>query len=227
MADKPLMPIATAVWLIDNTSLSFDQIADFCGLHHLQVKGIADGDVAAGVRGINPITNHQVTREEIEAAEKDEKHRLKLLRPKTPVAEVSKKGPKYTPVSRRQLRPDAIAWLVRNHPELTDAQIGKLLGTTKTTIQSVRDRSHWRFSSSDPITPQDPVGLGMCSQTDLDAAVRKAAAKQAKLNPQPAEDTSDKLAPASETTAQDDDDQPEKKIDLDKVFANLGGSGSN
>src|SRR5690606_24941054 len=177
MADI-LMPKATAVWLVDNTSLSFDQIADFCGLHPLQVKGIADGDVAAGVRGIDPINNHQLAREESEKAEADESYRLKLSRPKTHVGEKPRKGLRHTPVSKRQNRPDAIAWMVKNHPEVTDAQIAKLLGTTKSTIQSVRDRSHWNAAN---LQPRDPVGLGLCSQLDLDAVVRKAAAKRAKL----------------------------------------------
>ena len=225
MADKPLMPIATAVWLIDNTSLSFDQIADFCGLHPLQVKGVADGDVGASVRGIDPIATHQLTREEIEKGQADEDYRLKLSRPKTIVAEKTRKGPRYTPVSKRQNRPDAIAWMVRNHPEVPDSQIAKLLGTTKTTIQSVRDRTHW---NSQNIQPQDPVGLGLCTQTDLDAVVRKAAAKAAKLKPavgpegpalQPADDTPTP-APAPEQTPQ----EKSEEIDLDKVFANLSGS---
>ncbi|MCB2113468.1 MAG: DUF1013 domain-containing protein [Parvularculaceae bacterium] len=224
MTDKPLMPLATAVWLIDNTSLSFDQIADFCRLHPLQVKGIADGDVAAGVRGINPITNNQLTRAELDKAQEDPEYNMKLSRPKTLVAEKPRKGPRYTPVSKRQNRPDAILWMVRNHPEISDAQIAKLLGTTKTTIQSVRDRTHW---NSQNITPQDPVGLGLCSQIDLDNVVRKAAARRAKLAPAGA-DAGPTLKPASETTAPsaDDaqDDEREKPIDLDKVFANLGGS---
>ncbi|MCB2096793.1 MAG: DUF1013 domain-containing protein [Parvularculaceae bacterium] len=221
MTDKPLMPLATAVWLIDNTSLSFDQIADFCRLHPLQVKGIADGDVAAGVRGINPVTNNQLTREELESAQADPDYRMKISRPKTIVAEKTRKGPRYTPVSKRQNRPDAILWMVRNHPEVSDAQIAKLLGTTKTTIQSVRDRTHW---NSQNITPQDPVGLGLCSQIDLDAIVRKAAARKAKLAPPI--DASPTLKPASETipVEPDADEAPEKPIDLDKVFANLGGS---
>lgn len=234
MADRPLMPIATAVWLIDNTGLTFDQIADFCGLHPLQVKGIADGDVGASVRGIDPITTHQLTREEIEKGEADEGYRLKLSRPKTVVAEKPRKGPRYTPVSKRQNRPDAIAWMVRNHPEVPDSQIAKLLGTTKTTIQSVRDRSHWNASN---IQPQDPVGLGLCTQMELDAAVRKAAAKKAKMTPaEPPAGPS--LKPAGETTApaqapkpepapvseESDRDDREKEVDLDKVFANLGGS---
>lgn len=227
MADRPLMPIATAVWLIDNTSLSFDQIADFCGLHPLQVKGIADGDVAAGVRGIDPITNHQLSREEIEKGEADDSYKLKLSRPKTIVADKPRKGPRYTPVSKRQNRPDAIAWMVRNHPEISDAQIAKLLGTTKTTIQSVRDRTHWNSAN---LQPRDPVGLGLCTQIDLDAVVRKAAAKRAKMmkdQPQPEagpslEPTQDQApaSPAPET------EEEEKKIDLERVFADFGGGDS-
>lgn len=229
MADRPLMPIATAVWLIDNTSLTFDQIADFCGLHPLQVKGIADGDVGAGVRGIDPITTHQLTREEIEKAQADTDYRLKISRPKTMVAERPRKAPRYTPVSKRQNRPDAIAWMVRNHPEISDAQIGKLLGTTKTTIQSVRDRSHWNTAN---LEPRDPVGLGLCSQTDLDAAVRKAAAKKAKMmanDPSAQADPGASLEPTSDhptpATADEMAAETEKKtFDLDKVFADLGGA---
>jgi len=225
MSDKPLMPLATAVWLIENTSLSFDQIADFCRLHPLQVKGIADGDVAAGVRGINPITNNQLTREELDKAQDDPDYRMKLAKAKTIVAEKPRKGPRYTPVSKRQNRPDAILWMVRNHPEVSDAQIAKLLGTTKSTIQSVRDRTHW---NSQNITPQDPVGLGLCSQTDLDNIVRKAAAKKAKFAP--IVDAGPTLKPASETLAPKDEEQEEereKSIDLDKVFANLGGGSTS
>ncbi len=220
MSDKPLMPLATAVWLIENTSLSFEQIADFCRLHPLQVKGIADGDVAAGVRGINPVTNNQLTREELDRAQADPDYRMKLSRTKTIVMEKPRKGPRYTPVSKRQNRPDAILWMVRNHPEVSDAQISKLLGTTKSTIQSVRDRTHW---NSQNITPQDPVGLGLCSQIDLDNLVRKAAAKHAKLHP--TMDAGPTLKPASETVAPKEEpaEEQEKKIDLDKVFANLGG----
>lgn len=224
MADRPLMPIATAVWLIDNTSLSFDQIADFCGLHPLQVKGIADGDVGAGVRGIDPITTHQLTREEIEKGQDDENHKLKLSRPKTIVAEKTRKGPRYTPVSKRQNRPDAIAWMVRNHPEVSDAQIAKLLGTTKTTIQSVRDRSHWNSAN---LEPRDPVGLGLCTQIDLDGVVRKAAAKRAKMmkDAPPAEGPS--LEPVQEPAAEEEAPEQEKKIDLDKVFADFSDAGSS
>jgi len=225
MSDKPLMPLATAVWLIENTSLSFDQIADFCVLHPLQVKGIADGDVAVGVRGINPITNGQLAREELEKAQADPDYRMKLARAKTIVAEAPRKGPRYTPVSKRQNRPQAILWIVRNHPEISDAQIAKLLGTTKATIQSVRDRTHWDSAN---ITPQDPVALGLCSQTDLDMLVRKAAARKAKLAPATV-DAGPTLRPAAETVAparlvEEPREEHEKPIDLDKVFANLGGA---
>ena len=223
MADRPLMPIATAVWLIDNTSLTFDQIAEFCGLHPLQVRGVADGDVGASVRGIDPITTHQLTRDEIEKGQADADYRLKISRPKTIIAEKPRKGPRYTPVSKRQNRPDAIAWVVRNHPEISDAQIAKLLGTTKTTIQSVRDRTHWNSSN---IQPQDPVGLGLCTQVDLDTVVRKAAAKRAKLEAA-SPDAGPSLKPVAETTAPEPEPTSEEtadKVDLDKVFANLGSS---
>jgi hypothetical protein len=222
MSDKPLMPIATAVWLIENTSLSFEQIADFCGLHPLQVKGIADGDVAGGVRGIDPISNHQLAREEIEKAQADENYRMKISRSKNSIlAETSRKGPRYTPVSKREHRPDAILWMVRNHPEVSDAQIAKLLGTTKSTIQSVRDRTHWNSAN---LTPQDPVGLGLCAQLELDALVRKAAAKR----PQPvaaAEGPTLEPAAAAREAEPDEDDMKRKggSLDLEKVFANLGG----
>jgi len=220
MADHPLMPIATAVWLIDNTALTFDQIADFCGLHILQVKGIADGDVGAGVRGIDPITTHQLTRDEIEKGQSDEKYRLVLSQPKTMVVDRTKKGPRYTPVSKRQNRPDAIAWMVRNHPEVPDSQIGKLLGTTKTTIQSIRDRSHWNAAN---LQPQDPVGLGLCTQIDLDTVVRKAAAKKAKLEGiKPAEGPA--LAPTVEPATPKTAEEESQTVDLNKVFANIGGS---
>ncbi|NWG45774.1 MAG: DUF1013 domain-containing protein [Alphaproteobacteria bacterium] len=174
---RPLMPKATAVWLIDNTTLSFDQIADFCSLHPLEVKGIADGDVAQGIKGMDPVAAGQVTREEIERCEKDPKARLKLIA--NPLVDQGKKrkGPRYTPVSRRQDRPDAIAWLLRHHPELSDAQIGRLVGTTKPTIQSIRDRSHWNATN---IKPLDPVTLGLCSQIELDEAVRKANASKSR-----------------------------------------------
>ncbi len=170
---KPLMPKATAVWLVENTSLSFDQIAEFCGLHVLEVKGIADGDVAHGIKGMDPISNGQLTREEIKRAEDDHGVRLTLADSKVDIPEVkTKPGPRYTPVSRRQDRPNAVVWLLRNHPELKDSQIMRLVGTTKPTIASIRDRTHW---NSNNLTPQDPVTLSLCSQTDLDNEVAKAA----------------------------------------------------
>ncbi len=178
MADQILMPKATAVWLVDNTSMTFEQIADFCGLHPLEVKGIADGEVARDIRGADPIANGQLSREELDRAGANPKYRMvaqksrhaELLKP-------VKKGPRYTPVSRRQDRPDAIAWFVRNHPEVADSQIAKLLGTTKATIEQVRSRTHWNSAN---IKPVDPVTLGLVGQLELDAVVRKAADKKAK-----------------------------------------------
>jgi hypothetical protein len=171
MSQSLLMPKATAVWLVDNTALSFEQIAAFCTLHPLEVQGIADGDVASGIMGVNPIQNGQLTREEIEKAEKDPSYRMKVSEPKVRVAAVKRKGPRYTPISRRNERPNAIKWLVRNHPELKDAQIMRLVGTTKSTIESVRENSHWNAAN---LTAMDPVTLGLCSQIDLDLEVKRA-----------------------------------------------------
>ena len=169
---QPLMPKATAVWLIDNTALTFDQIADFCSLHILEVKGIADGDVDHGIRGADPIAAGQLTRLEIEDCQKDSKSRLKAIQKRSDLPDVARRvGKKYTPLSKRQDRPDSIFWLVRYHPELLDSQIGKLVGTTKTTIQSIRDRTHWNAAN---LSPVDPVSVGLCSQVDLDKAVQKA-----------------------------------------------------
>jgi uncharacterized protein len=178
MDRTPLMPKATAVWLVDNTSLTFEQIAEFCGLHVLEVKGIADGDVAHGIKGMDPISSGQLTRDEIAKAEKDSSYRLKLAEPKVEVPEVkTKRGPRYTPVSRRQDRPNAILWLLKNHPELKDSQIMRLVGTTKPTIIAIRERTHWNSGS---LVAQDPVALSLCSQIDLDAEVKKAAARLAR-----------------------------------------------
>ena len=176
MTDLPLMPKATAVWLVDNTTMTFRQIADFCGMHELEIAGVADGEVAVGIKGFDPITNHQLTTEDIQRCEADPVARLTLLKRELAPPQ-KRRGPRYTPVSKRQDRPSAIAWLVRYHPEMEDSQIGKLVGTTKPTIQSIRNRSHWNISS---IQPVDPVALGLCKQLDLDAAVTKAAAKKAK-----------------------------------------------
>ena len=161
----PLMPKATAVWLIDNTKLTFDQIARFCGMHPLEVKGVADGEVAVGIVGLDPVANGQVTAEEIARCEADAAADLKLLAPTVPLQRQKTKGAKYTPLSKRQDRPDAIAWLLKYHPEVPDAQVQKLLGTTKATIDSVRNRTHWNHVN---IKPRDPVSLGMCSQSELD-----------------------------------------------------------
>ncbi len=170
---KPLMPKATAVWLVENTSLSFEQIAALCGLHVLEVKGIADGDVAQGIKGMDPISNGQLTREEIQAGEEDPAHVLRLAESKVAVPQVTtRKGPRFVPVSRRHDRPNAVLWLLRNHPELKDSQLMRLVGTTKPTIAQIRDRTHW---NSPNLVAQDPVTLGLCSQTDLDAEVKKAA----------------------------------------------------
>jgi hypothetical protein len=195
-----LMPKATAVWLIDNTSLTFEQIAAFCGLHHLEVKGIADGEVARDIRGADPIANGQLSREELDAAQADPKHLMKQQKSRhAELLKPMKKAPRYTPVSRRQDRPDAIAWFIRNHPEVTDAQISKLLGTTKATIEAVRTRGHWNSTN---IKPVDPVSLGLVGQLELDALVKKAAEKKAKddakkgIKPEGAT-----LKPASETGA--------------------------
>jgi uncharacterized protein len=174
--NKPLMAKATAVWLVDNTTLSFHQIADFCGMHELEVQGIADGDVATGVKGFDPVANNQLDPIEIERAQADTAYRMKLKFNAAAVGEEKRRGPRYTPLSKRQDRPAAILWLVKFHPELTDGQIGKLVGTTKPTIQSIRDRSHWNIGQ---ITPIDPVALGLCRQTELDAAVQAAARKKA------------------------------------------------
>ncbi|HEV7694323.1 MAG TPA: cell cycle transcriptional regulator TrcR [Hyphomonadaceae bacterium] len=171
-----LMPKATAVWLIDNTTLTFEQIAEFCELHPLEVKGIADGEVAENMRGADPVASGELTREEIAKGEKDKTYELKMPPLKhASVPEPKKKGARFTPVSRRKDRPDAIAWFLRHHPEITDAQISRLIGTTKSTIESVRSRQHWNAPNLKPV---DPVTLGLCSQIELDALVSKAASKK-------------------------------------------------
>jgi len=177
MQGKPIMAKATAVWLVDNTTLSFKQIAEFCGLHELEVQGIADGDVAAGVKGFDPIANNQLEPGEIEKGQADPAYRLTLKYNPAAEGEEKRRGPRYTPLSKRQDRPAAILWLVKFHPELADSQIAKLVGTTKPTIQSIRERTHWNISNIQPI---DPVALGLCKQTELDIAVQKAAARKAR-----------------------------------------------
>lgn len=228
MSDQPLMPKATAVWLVENTALSFDQIADFCKLHPLEVKAIADGDAAQGIKGLDPIVTGQLSREEIERAEGNTSLRLRLAQTKLRVPEAKRKrGPRYTPVSRRQDRPNAILWLVRNHPELKDSQIMRLVGTTKATIAAIRDRTHWNAPN---LTPLDPVTLGLCSQIDLDMEVSRAA----KEKPLPVEQ-SVTLLPADVTTAaeaaediEESEKKPSEELDVEAVFARLkkiGGGG--
>lgn len=167
---KPLMPHATATWLIDNTGLSFDQIADFCGLHILEVQAMADDLAGSKYTGRDPLHSGELTQEEIEKGQADSNYALVMQ--KAPVEVTRTKGPRYTPVSKRQDKPDGIAWLLRNHPEISDAQISKLIGTTRNTINAIRDREHWNIQN---IQPKDPVTLGLCSQRELDAVVAKAA----------------------------------------------------
>jgi len=233
MSNAPLMPKATAVWLVENTALTFEQIADFCKLHPLEVKGIADGEVAAGIKGQDPMTANQLTREEIARAERDPNHRLRLAEAKVKIAVAKvKKGPRYTPVSRRQDRPNAILWLVKNHPELKDAQIMRLVGTTKTTIAAIRERTHW---NAQQLSPMDPVMLGLCSQIDLDFEVARASKEKpgdqeagttllpAEITTGPAErapkvDNPFGAMPTSRPPAESSDD-----LDVDSVFAKLKG----
>ena len=223
MSNAPLMPKATAVWLVDNTALSFDQIADFCKLHPLEVKAVADGDAAQGIKGLDPIQTGQLTREEIAKAETDKDYRLAIADRKVRVPEQkSKRGPRYTPVSRRQDRPNAILWLIRNHPELKDSQIMRLVGTTKSTIQGIRERTHWNAPNLQPL---DPVTLGLCSQIDLDFEVGKAAKEK------PADTSTGQvtLLPASVTTAPaapqepvvPSGGKPKDDMDANAVFAKL------
>jgi hypothetical protein len=220
MSHQPLMPKATAVWLVDNTALSFEQIADFCKLHPLEVRSIADGDAAQGIKGLDPIQSGQLTRDEIEKAEADSSHKLKLADPKVHLPEkpVSGKGGRYTPVSRRQDRPNAILWLVRNHPELKDAQIMRLVGTTKSTITSIRERTHWNSAS---LQPMDPVTLGLCSQIQLDFEVARAAKEKPVVAEQgvtllPAEVTTQKAPTPAEPAK-----KPGGDLDVQAVFAKL------
>ena len=244
---KPIMAKATAVWLVDNTTLSFRQIAAFCDLHELEVQGIADGDVAAGVKGFDPITNNQLTQEEIDKGEADPKHALKLKYNAAAAGEEKRRGPRYTPLSKRQDRPASILWLVKFHPELTDGQVSKLVGTTKPTIQAIRERTHWNIANIQPI---DPVALGLCKQSELDAAVQKAAAKKAAEGAAMTDDERRKLLSTEQSlemdaepripTAisgletfslsnndEDDEDKPEKKIDADSLFNLPAGGGDD
>ncbi len=222
MSLQPLMPKGTAVWLVENTALSFEQIANFCKLHPLEVKAIADDEGAQSILGRDPVASGQLSREEISKGEKDPAYRLKLSETKVHLPEAKrKKGPRYTPVSRRQDRPNAILWLVRNHHELKDSQIMRLVGTTKSTIDAIRDRTHWNATN---LAPMDPGTLGMCSQIDLDFEVQRAAKERP---PEP--DTGATLLPAEVTTAEqhhEPDEEPveedeHKELDVQAVLAKL------
>ncbi|QIE46832.1 DUF1013 domain-containing protein [Pseudohalocynthiibacter aestuariivivens] len=240
---KPLMAKATAVWLVDNTTLSFKQIADFTEMHELEVQGIADGDVAAGVKGFDPVANNQLTQEEIDSAEKNPLHKLKLKFNASAVGEEKRRGPRYTPLSKRQDRPASILWLVKFHPELADSQISRLVGTTKPTIQAIRERTHWNIANIQPI---DPVALGLCKQTELDAAVQKAAAKKAREGEAMSDDERRKLLSTEQSLGMDaesriptaiegletfslsdpEPEEKEKEFDADSLF-NLPDSGDD
>lgn len=215
-----LMPKATAVWLLDNTSLTFAQIAAFCGLHHLEVKGIADGDVAENMRGVDPIAGGILSREEIQRGENDEGYRMKVAESKIAhIPQPKRKGSRYTPVIRRQDKPDAVAWFIRNHPEVSDAQISKLIGTTKSTINNVRDKSHW---NSPNIRPVDPVTLGLCTQIELDEVISKSAEKRRKMEAEKAlRGEGPGLAPAQDDPDAYDskeEDDAKKDVSADDVF---------
>ncbi|WP_455476282.1 DUF1013 domain-containing protein [Bartonella sp. B17] len=218
MATQLLMPKATAVWLVDNTALSFEQIAEFCKLHVLEVKAIADGEAAYGIKGLDPISSGQLTRSEIARVEADKTARLKILESRVRIPEKKRKGARYIPLSRRQDRPNGILWLVTNHPELKDAQIARLIGTTKATIEQIRNRTHW---NSVNLVALDPVGLGLCSQIDLDIELQRVAKDR------PASLEGDRsLLPASVTenaVFENDEEEQDlnKNFDADKVFAKL------
>lgn len=241
--NKPLMAKATAVWLVDNTTLSFKQIGDFCGLHELEVQGIADGDVATGVKGYDPIASHQLDAEEIRRGEASPTYKLRLKHNPAAEGEEKRRGPRYTPLSKRQDRPAAILWLVKFHPELADAQIARLVGTTKPTIASIRERTHWNIQNIQPI---DPVALGLCRQTELDAAVQKAAKKRGAEGEVMTDDERRKLV-STETSlgmsdeprlptaiaglenfslSRDEDEKPQPDLDADSLF-NLPDAGED
>ncbi|MGE3624276.1 MAG: DUF1013 domain-containing protein [Bdellovibrionales bacterium] len=225
----PLMPKATAVWLVENTTLSFEQIGDFCGLHKLEVQAIADGEVAAGIIGLDPILNGQLTAEEIKRCQDDPRARLKMIKSDLPQPVVRTKGPRYTPVSKRADKPDAVAYLIKTHPELLDAQVARLLGTTKETIAKVRDRTHWNSAN---IKPRNPVLAGLCKQADLDAAIKRAQRRVLREqknagnpgdSPQPDVNGDLPEQPFAQPQPSEDigsQDQPE--IDPDAMFRSMG-----
>jgi hypothetical protein len=218
------MPKATAVWLVEHTTLTFDQIAEFCGLHKLEIQAIADGEVAVGINGLDPMHNGQLTTEEIKRCENDPRARLKMVKTDLPQPIARTKGARYTPVSKRGDKPDAIAYLLKQYPELQDAQIARLLGTTKDTIAKVRDRSHWNATN---IKPHNPVLLGLCKQADLEAAVKRAQRRLAREQagaPIDAIDEAEDEAPSNDgfvsTPSEQQDEQP--AIDHDAMMRTLG-----
>jgi len=219
--NKPIMAKATAVWLVDNTTLTFKQIAEFCGMHELEVQGIADGDVAAGVKGFDPIANNQLDQAEIDKGEADPIYRLRLKFNPAALGEEKRRGPRYTPLSKRQDRPAAILWLVKFHPELTDGQVSKLVGTTKPTIQSIRERTHWNIANIQPI---DPVALGLCKQSELDAAVQKAARKKAAEGELMSDDERRKLVSTEQSLGMDPEPKLPTAISGLETFTLSGGS---
>lgn len=214
------MPKATAVWLVENTALTFEQVAEFCGLHKLEIQAIADGEVAVGIVGLDPVYNGQLTQDEIKRCEADPRARLKMIKSDLPQPIARTKGARYTPVSKRGDKPDAIAYLIKNYPELLDAQIARLLGTTKETIAKVRDRSHWNAAN---IKPHSPVLLGLCKQADLEAAVKRAQRRVAREGGSIKKEQDDMQEQADgfiDTQAGQQDDQPE--IDHDAMARSLG-----
>ncbi|MDX2027824.1 MAG: cell cycle transcriptional regulator TrcR [Alphaproteobacteria bacterium] len=224
MAAMPLMPKATAVWLVENTTLTFEQIAEFCGLHKLEVQAIADGEAAIGIVGMDPIVQTgQLTAEEIKRCENDPRARLKMVKSDLPQPVTRTKGPRYTPVSKRADRPDAIAYLIKTYPELLDAQVARLVGTTKDTIAKVRSRTHW---NSNNIKPHNPVLLGLCKQSDLDSALRRAQRRVAReqaaagITPETAALETEAMEQQEQTTDLGSQDQPE--LDADTMFRGMG-----
>ena len=192
----PLMPKATAVWLVENSSLTFDQIADFCGLHSLEIQAIADDEVAIGMQGMDPIASGELTQEELNRCAANSRAKLKLAKPTNPVPKARSKGARYTPVSKRQDRPDAVAWLLKNYTELSDGQISKLLGTTKNTINTIRDRSHWNMPN---IKPQNPVSMGLCTNEEFERVIKVARRRAENAAKRAAKEEKQQQAMATET----------------------------
>ena len=195
----PLMPKATAVWLVENTSLTFEQIADFCGLHSLEIQAIADDEVAVGMQGMDPIANGELTQEELDRCSANPRTKLKPAKPTNPVPKARSKGARYTPVSKRQDRPDAIAWLLKNYIELSDGQISKLLGTTKNTINAIRDRSHWNMPN---IKPQNPVSMGLCTNEEFERVIKVARRRAENAAKRAAKEEKQQQASAGETPSE-------------------------